>query len=158
MLQTSPLYLGKIIQTLNNRYGNALCHLFFSASLTPFVLSLSYLTSAASAHLFSPSPSSPLSTTSQSTHTICHALEITCTHARTQTNVALALYSPSDRVSQPPSLCPFTLTALCLKTNKPVENSAVDRKQHRGLCLLPLCLFCQTAVAVSRVLTLPPSG
>lgn len=34
------------------------------------------------------------------------------TQALTKPKVALALFSLSDRVSQPPSLCPLTLTAL----------------------------------------------
>lgn len=46
-------------------------------------------------------------------------------HAHKHGNVALALSSPSDKVSQAPSLCPLLLAALCLKKNKPVEKNTV---------------------------------
>ncbi len=55
------------------------------------------------------------------------------THTHTHKNMALSLSLPcSSWASQPPSPCPLTPTALCLKKNKPVEKNTEDKKQQPG--------------------------
>lgn len=85
MLQTSPLWFGKIIQTFNSCCGNAMSPLFFFSFFQPPSL-VSFFTSVASTHSLTPPPPPPLLslyyiTLNTHTHTKaqnCHA----CTHKR----------------------------------------------------------------------------
>lgn len=129
-LQTGPLWFRENHpNSINSCRSNAMSPLsFFHPLRSPH-----FSTSTASTHFLTPSSFSShyLSTTSHTGEKKCHA----CTHRHAGRSFPPPPPSlPPHCVSAPqqPSHCPFTLSALCSKENKPVEKNTKDRKTATG--------------------------